>query len=64
MGLCEREGVVPKCLCREGDTRSHLAVLKLPPVAPPRPLPRVAIPGGKPCQGSCAKFRLIILERT
>ncbi|WP_243669198.1 TetR/AcrR family transcriptional regulator [Methanoculleus chikugoensis] len=41
--------VVPKPLCREGDTRSHLAVLKLPPVAPPpRTLHRVAIPDGKP----------------
>lgn len=55
---------VPKCLCREGDTRSKLfEFLKLPPVAPPRPLledlrssrtpavpavvPRVAI-----CEGS------------
>ena len=35
--------VVPKRCYREGDTPSHLTVLKLPPVAPPRTLPRVAI---------------------
>jgi len=45
--------VIPKRLSREGDTHSKaFDPLKLPPVAPPRSLPRVAISDGKPCQRS------------
>lgn len=48
--------VVPKPLCREGDIPSHLAVLKLPSVAPPRSLPR---PGAYP-MGS--RFPLLVRD--
>ena len=41
--------VVPKRCYREGDTRSKtFGLLKLPPVAPPRTLPQMAISNGKP----------------
>ncbi|WP_214020528.1 GyrI-like domain-containing protein, partial [Methanoculleus sp.] len=51
------EEVVPKCRYREGDTRSKLfECLKLPPVAPPRTLPRVAIPNGKPFHHFCLEY--------
>ncbi len=36
--------VVPKHHYREGDTPSHLTVLKLPSVAPPRTLPEWQYP--------------------
>ncbi|WP_214021175.1 hypothetical protein, partial [Methanoculleus sp.] len=49
--------VVPKHCYREGDTRSKLfECLKLPPVAPPRTLPRVAIPNGKPFHHFCLEY--------
>ena len=56
---------IPKRLCRKGDTRSKtFGLLKLPPVAPPRTLPRVAIVNGKPFQQFDTGDRSICYERS